>query len=146
MLLNEVLGKALPYQWTTPPSVNRVSISGVAEFMVNDRQYAVEFFRSQYVKVAGVEFTMNGVDKNGNPTADTHATDTGGELQVFATVVQIIKDFVDQCDPYGLTFNASGHSRIRLYDRIIKRFSANFPEVMRKDFGGRVVYIIHKKD
>lgn len=73
-------------------------------------------------------------------------TGKGDEVKVFSTVVDIMSNFVKDENPYQFTFFAEktqehGSSRVRLYNRLIKRFAASHGyRLTDKDDRGQHVY------
>lgn len=49
---------------------------------------------------------------------------TGGEMQVFATVLQILDEFLNMINPNSINFSAdvAEPSRVKLYNRLLGRF------------------------
>lgn len=75
----------------------------------------------------------------------------GDEIKIFSTVLDIMSDFIKNKDPEKLYFTAektpdSSNSRIRLYNRLIKRFatSRGYKLKDKDDFGSKVSYILVK--
>ena len=76
----------------------------------------------------------------GHTLNDYGITGTGNELQVFSTVLDVMKDFAAQHSPGAFGFSAHEPSRIRLYNKIMSRFSKN-GRVNRNDQGETVYYV-----
>jgi len=75
----------------------------------------------------------------------------GDEMRIFSTVLDIISDFIKNKDPEKLYFTAekspdSGSSRIRLYNRLVKRFatSRGYKLKDKDDVGWKVSYTLVK--
>ena len=75
----------------------------------------------------------------------------GDEMRIFSTVLDIISDFIKNKDPEKLYFTAektpdSSNSRIRLYNRLIKRFASSrgYKLKDKDDFGSKVSYTLVK--
>jgi len=75
----------------------------------------------------------------------------GDEMRIFSTVLDIISDFIKNKDPEQLHFTAektpdSSNSRIRLYNRLIKRFASSrgYKLKDKDDFGSKVSYTLVK--
>lgn len=54
-------------------------------------------------------------------------TGTGDAFRVFATMIAIMKDFIQNQDPPMITFIATEKSRVKLYDRFAKEVTKAFP-------------------
>lgn len=84
--------------------------------------------------------------------AEYNLTGAGEEYKVFSTVIAIIEDFVSKNKPYMFTFSAAdssyklssdiennpkfgGLNRARLYEKMIKRFSAKIKYKVEIDYG-----------
>ena len=75
----------------------------------------------------------------------------GDEMKVFSTVLDIISDFIKNKDPEKLYFTAEkspvyGSSRIRLYNRLVKRFASSrgYRLKDKDDVGWKVSYTLVK--
>lgn len=75
----------------------------------------------------------------------------GDEMRVFSTVLDIISDFIKNKDPEKLFFTAekspdSSSSRIRLYNRLVKRFASSrgYKLKDKDDVGSKVFYTLVK--
>ena len=75
----------------------------------------------------------------------------GDEMKVFSTVLDIISDFIKNKDPEKLYFTAEkspvyGSSRIRLYNRLVKRFASSrgYRLKDKDDAGWKVSYTLVK--
>jgi len=76
----------------------------------------------------------------GKTLNDYGITGTGNELQVFSTVLDVMKDFADRHSPGAFGFSAHESSRIKLYNKIMSRFSRN-GRANRNDQGETVYYV-----
>jgi hypothetical protein len=109
---NEVFDQSAPYKW-----INASQEAARAEFNVNDKRYAVVFINDS--GMWEVDFFKIG-------DADGHGiTGTGNASQVFATVMRVVQDFKNKYKSPPLTFAANNMepSRIKLYDKMIKRYA-----------------------
>lgn len=75
----------------------------------------------------------------------------GDEMRIFSTVLDIISDFIKNKDPEKLYFTAEksptyGSSRIRLYNRLVKRFASSrgYKLKDKDDVGWKVSYTLVK--
>jgi len=69
-----------------------------------------------------LSFTING---------DLTTTGGGDEIPIFSTVLDMTADFIERIDPKSISFDAfkevdGRDSRIKLYDRFIKRFASKY--------------------
>lgn len=123
--LNEVFGE--PYQW------ERQYFDGDGEvlyyFTLDDRRTgAVEMFVTD-PGIWQVQFRVGGT---------TEATGKGDAFRIFATVIEILKDFVKFIGRENikkLYFTAKGQSRIDLYKAVLKKF-ANKENFIFDEIGG----------
>ena len=74
----------------------------------------------------------------------TLATGQGDELQVFSTVIKIMKKFVKESKPLSIIFSAKTGSRSNLYDRMIKKFATGYT-VKKFNVQGDTMYKLAKK-
>ena len=63
-------------------------------------------------------------------------TGTGDARKVFATVIDIVKKYVDEHHPVEISFSAKEPSRIRLYDAFLKRLDRELPDYEGKSGPG----------
>jgi hypothetical protein len=63
-------------------------------------------------------------------------TGTGDARKVFATVIDIVKKYVDKHHPVEISFSAKEPSRIRLYDAFLKRLDRELPDYEGKSGPG----------
>ena len=47
---------------------------------------------------------------------------SGRAYEIFATIMEAVKEWIQHMDPYMFTFSASEPSRIKLYSRLISKF------------------------
>ena len=76
------------------------------------------------------------------------ATGTGDEIRVFATVVAVAIEFMEQPDVRKLTFSGAAivRSRISLYTALAKRYASKYGLDLRMYYdGGDKVYELTKK-
>lgn len=53
-------------------------------------------------------------------------TNTGNEIKVFSTIVNIMKEFTKKNNPPGYYFSAKEQSRKKLYDAMIRKLAKGF--------------------
>jgi len=63
-------------------------------------------------------------------------TGTGDARKVFATVIDIVKKYVDKHHPVEISFSAKEPSRVRLYDAFLKRLDRELPDYEGKSGPG----------
>ncbi len=121
MVLRELFNKVLPWKWDKKNTDNNM----VAYFQMDDgSEYNIEFNGSQYSASWSIDF---GRSANSKEAPKVVITGTGDQYAVFATVIDIIREFIVQVDPETITFNADNRepSRVKLYDKMIKMFSTS---------------------
>jgi len=128
MILNEVLNTPVKFKW-----LHNEAGMAMARFMIGNDEVNVEFHEMENPlnsKEADptapklcIDISFN-VSENGDyDSAEYGITGNGGEYQIFATVVLITKEFISTHKPDGICFSAAEPSRIKLYDRFVKRFT-----------------------
>lgn len=111
--LTELFDKPLRYHWEN---------NKTAEFVINDKNYSIEFSifeNSKGLREADVHFNL----RDDADVARIDLTNTGDEIKVFSTILQIINEFIKNNNVDVLTFSAEEPSRINLYKRIANKFS-----------------------
>ena len=138
MRLNEIFDKALPWEWDKNPSDTNM----VAFFQVDDAEYNVEFDSSMEGQW-GFDFGRS--ESNNSPVSEI--TGTGNQYAVFATVVDIVKEFISQNDPNHIVFSADRNepSRIKLYNRMLKMFPKDKYDVKITNEADSAYYDVTKK-
>jgi len=110
MILNELFNKTSQWKW-----VGRGS-EWFAEFWIGRNKY-ITMVEKNGDASSEVAFTM--VDENGEFRDDI--TGAGNPFEVFATVFEIVQDFIKQNpDVTSLNFSAEEDSRKKLYTRFVK--------------------------
>lgn len=113
----------------------------VYKWDIEGKKYVMKIEKNPNAETWDVVFT--GEDKQGFTT--TTATDTGDELKVFSTVVNIMKTFIKKSKPLGLVFFSEGDSRSKLYDRMVKKFATGY-DVKKSSIGSKgFMYRLIKK-
>lgn len=94
-------------------------------FEVNGKTYRCDFFGGPRSSEYGPEFifVLNG--KNN----ELGITNTGDELEVFSAVIKVMKEFMQNSNNkrYYFTAEMSEPSRVKLYDRLVKRLTKDVP-------------------
>jgi len=79
----------------------------------------------------------------------TEITNAGSPIEVFSTVIAIIKDFIDAEEPESMVIEslAKEKSRVKLYRRLIKEFTRKYSEykATEKDGGKYIVWYLEMK-
>jgi len=135
--LNEVFNQ--PYPWTWTSSGKNRSI-WIAEF--NDVDVLFDFQKS--LGVWNMSFDRNDV---------MTATGEGDQFKIFATVIDIAKDFVRQMQPEKFSFYAqkdpdeTTSSRPKLYSAMVKRFASvlGYDSKEQAQDDDYVTYLLTKK-
>lgn len=123
-LLTEIYTAPVPWEWKPDEAamINRRYPRGyfVAKFIIASYLYRVEISPNDEASGAYyVDFTLQ---RNYPGSYPTHTiTGTGHAYEVFSTVVDILKDFIETEQPKRIEFAAEEDSRQKLYARIIKR-------------------------
>ena len=112
MIIFELFNKIADWKWiANDPAYVR------ATFKVNDLQYAIHCIKEiTYIKnsIWDIAFGLNTF--HGPKYNITH---TGNEYIVFATIVDIIKEFIVDHNPDVITFSAEEPNRLALYRRMV---------------------------
>ena len=79
----------------------------------------------------------------------TEITNAGSPIEVFSTVIAIIKDYIDAKEPESMVIEslAKEKSRVKLYRRLIKEFTRKYSEykATEKDGGKYIVWYLEMK-
>jgi len=79
----------------------------------------------------------------------TEITNAGSPIEVFSTVIAIIKDYIDAEEPESMVIEslAKEKSRVKLYRRLIKEFTKKYPmyKATEKDGGKYIVWYLEMK-
>ena len=135
MKLNEVLDRPYPWIWKNK---NFKDGGGEAEFKADTQNYAYiinKLFGDEKYEI---------FFKNKSSRGDHYGigkTKTGDEFKVFATVLDITKDFIKKVKPKIIEFSSKGSSRGELYKKLIKKFAIRFGYKIRSiDDNSNVLY------
>lgn len=162
MQINEVFRKSSQltsrHKWTSPT---------VAEFFINNEmRYVVDFHKTELDHEFGAYYhhlveeypildyfnNLNGYlvsmrlaifnfEDSDDWDRGWGITGTGNAFKVFATLTEIIREFVEQKQPEYITFSAKEPSRQRLYNRWSKTLAGN-KEVYKIMARGEAHYFI----
>ena len=126
MLLKELFKKELPFVKKEHPVIDEYSFETSSGQHITMKLYKVSDFRQ-----AGVDMTDSGIGfdfKNDSENGTEEITGTGDAVEIFSTVINILRKEINKRKPNLIGFGAHEKSRQKLYDRIIKRMSKEFPE------------------
>jgi len=111
----ELFDKHASWEWVETPDYGDVD----AHFMIGDTEIVVAFIEEPSRQEWWIEF--------GHPTKEggleKGITGTGNAFQIFSTVIEIIRAFVQKHNPKTIIFESHDSSRTKLYDRIIKELA-----------------------
>ena len=100
----------------------------------DNNKYEVALNLDDNTGVAMIGFSLlHHKSDRGNYHYDAGITNTGDARRVFATVIEIIKQFADKYKPQVIAFTANEPSRIRLYDAFMKRLDRALPDYVAAD-------------
>jgi hypothetical protein len=122
MNLYELFDRTLPYEWSVDAPEEKH-----ANFSLEDgTQYTVRFYYQDYtVETWEVYFRLESMP-NREVGTGIGTMNSGSELLVFSTVRKIIKEFLQNVDPYDWHFASKEleSSRVKLYDRFAREVQA----------------------
>ncbi|WP_407303743.1 hypothetical protein [Acinetobacter sp.] len=126
MLINELFKKKVEI-------TNRTNDEGKSyEFTVNGKTYVCEFFEGPRSGEFGLEFhfVLKGAKTSNGKDNEVGITGTGDELEVFSGVMQVLKTYMNVRWHRLFHFAAKLEepSRVKLYDRMVKRLKKEFPK------------------
>lgn len=137
-LIAEIYTAPVPWEWKPDEAARMGDGHFVARFMMGPYRYRVEI--SPGDEAAGTyeivffqeknfprDFTSR-YDGTPRPYPSFQITGTGRAYEVFSTVVDILKDFIDVEQPLLIDFGADEVSRQKLYARIIQRVPQIVPD------------------
>lgn len=118
MLIVEVMNSVAPYTMADKFTAN---------FSIQDKQYVVTFDppseEEDPSEPVFISFDMTSATSGHQ--GELNMTNTGDEFLVFGTVMAIIQEYMKRYSPNAVTFSAEAKepSRIKLYDRMVKRMA-----------------------
>ena len=121
MKLTEILNKPAEWKWFKT-STNK----WIALFIIDDNKYV---FQAQTKSMSGMKkrwhitFEIRGT--GGKPH---DISKTGNEFKVFATVAEILNEYLKKVEPSVFWFTAKEPSRAKLYDRFAKLIVRKHPK------------------
>ena len=139
--IDEALDSSYPYEKKSDGKYTFETEDGVL--------YKVYFGGRDLVEIS-FSAVLPGEEENFRPDKIT-LTGTGNSRKVFGTVVNIVKDFLEQIEPSALYFTGEGSepSRIKLYDRLISQVDKALPNYYADrtlDLGSGKAYMLRRKD
>lgn len=123
--LNEAFDKVMPFTWAHFGD-DTIQLYR-ADFQIDDGHFIVEF-REKYYQRGYWELSFVR-----NESLDL--TGTGNAGSVFATVIQITREFIRDMDPRYLSFMAKNEeaSRNKLYPKLMQRLQREFPQYVSSE-------------
>ena len=135
--IQESLERAVPWKW----QFNDDDASW-ANFTVGGLYYTVTFDVTNWEKRKPIlwelQFRISLADLQARYDTDKSGYDilnSGHAFEVFATVIEIIRDFIKRRKPVAIEFSAHEASRQKLYARFAKMVSRSIPGYVGKDIG-----------
>jgi len=135
-IINEVFDKLLPIKQT---GTNKFEAE-----IPNGKRLLIIFDLMPDTNIYEIEFNVNG---------DTTMTQEGYQMQIFATVIEAIRQFNTQLQPDGYVFSAEKFSKVRqdtrisLYKRLIAKFAPMINMELELDNQGwRTKFHLKRKD
>lgn len=118
MKLFEIFDK--PVKWKI---VTKSNNEFMAKFFINKKEY---HFDASYggIQDDAWEVFFELIDEEGYGSMDV--TNSGDEYAVFATVIEIMKEFVKLYDPDKITFSAQEENRRGLYIRMFRKYASQY--------------------
>ena len=112
--LTELFDNPLPFEWTTKLPNDRY----VAKFMVGHHEYRFSAHMFPYDDLMGAEIAFCMMD---NGKCRTDNTGTGNANQIYATVIELIKQVADAANLSRIAYDAADDKRKSLYPTLIKK-------------------------
>lgn len=110
----------VPWQWG-PPSTRD---DRWADFMIAGVPYAVRLSGTEDLRNWDIIF---GRKISHRPFIDTNPTETGNAHAIIATVMDILKTFINTVKPMTIEYSADSPSRIKMYKRLSRMASSINP-------------------
>ena len=148
--LNEVLNN--PYEWefdAENSGHDRVLYKFTTKPGLQYKVYMVSRNRRGWELTFNIDFNYIRDKLGRSVDAAFKISGTGDQFRVFATVQDIVKDFITKKKPNAIEFSASEPSRQRLYSTFIANFEKSQPELFKKYIAwsidnGRDNYIMNR--
>ena len=135
MILTELFDQAVPHE------MNGTS----GKFEINGKSYTIDIVSPDEPGVYEVSFHLERQQPVDGKKEEYGVTNSGDEIAVFSTVVKIIKDFVAKTQVKELVFAAKAKepSRIKLYDRMVKRLGLGWRLDITMDMIHKVYVLVN---
>jgi len=122
----ELMDKPLPF------SIDKVSDSIFqTSFIIPNTNYTYRIYieyisegteNYNYDRIWVIDFSM----QVGKEFYTWDISNTGNEIEVFATIAAIFKEFIEKTEPYQFMFSAKEKSRIKLYHIFSRKIEKDF--------------------
>lgn len=131
------LKEAVDYNWRYDTT---------AEFTVGNMKYMVDFL--PYYNGSDGKYTVE-FQANSGPKFSNSGLMGNSSIQVFGTVIQIIKEFINRENPTHLDFTAEkDDNRVDLYTKLVNKFKSDLSskgyDVKTNDIEGGLKFVISK--
>ena len=117
MKLTEVLNKPAEWKWFKTSSRQWTAL-----FIIDDNKYV---FKAETDDMERYQITFEIRGTGGKPH---DISKTGSEFKVFATVAEILNEYLKKVEPDVFWFSAKEPSRAKLYDRFAKLIVRKHPK------------------
>jgi hypothetical protein len=117
MKLYEVLDKPFSYNWH-----QKLDDDWYGRFNVGENDLISVTFEEELSGEGAIEIVFSRGKRTGAGHS-TSITNTGEQFKIFATVMAMTKEYVKQKSPDKIKFSAKEDSRIKLYGKLIKKYS-----------------------
>jgi len=117
MKLLEVLNKPAEWKWFKTSSRQWTAL-----FIIDDNKYV---FQAETSDMERWQITFEITGSGGKPH---DISKTGNEFKVFATVAEILNEYLKKVEPDVFWFSAKEPSRAKLYDRFAKLIVRKHPK------------------
>lgn len=124
-ILSEAFDTVVPYRWEDHSNEDMRLLQ--ANFTIADGDFIVQF-KKPYYNPGLWEFTFV---RNG----ELELSGTGSAQKVFATVIDIVRSFINDIGPRMITFAAKNDepSRLKLYPKLLALLQREFPQYISKE-------------
>jgi len=118
-ILVELFDTPVKWRWKRQDSRTRVAVFQVGE---TDMSYPVTYeFHADRSNSGNWEVDFS--DVSDDDTGDISITGAGNAGRVFATVLDILKNFITEEEPVKVRFSSDELSRSKLYRKMVERFA-----------------------
>jgi hypothetical protein len=114
MKLRELFDNPLPFDWTTKLPNDRY----VAKFIAGKHEYRFSAHMFPYDALMGAEISFCMMD---NGKCRTDNTGTGNANQIYATVIDLIREVADATNISRIAYDADDNQRKNIYPTLIKK-------------------------